>query len=918
VLPGAVTRPTTALVLGLVLAASCAAQPARAALIYRYNPGAPAPATRAPTHTSTLRASSPAPRASSGMPRVSTRPPRVSTRPPRAPSRTPRAPSGPPLVAGAAGAELPGAGSAGALAAADASSSAASSGGDPLVGNGLGSPLCGAGAGELSAQSWRNCRTSGFEAAGAPTGDYALDVHIDTGPLGFTVATLEQDYLIAPVWMGLVWVVHTLVVAIEWGFTLDLLGGSAMAAVGRTLRSAQTSFTRPLLACALALAAIGAAYNGLVRRRVAETLGQAALTLAMIAGGLWVMADPAGTVGALGRWIDAASTGTFGALVEGSPARAQRTLADSMGGLFAGAVGDPWCYLEFGAVRWCDEPALRDRSLRAAALRIASAAQPGGCGIGASDPAACQALEGEQPAGRVQSAKLLRAARTNGDLFLALPANQAARNSINDSASLLRALCGGSTDATGCRGATAAQAEFRTQSGTAPRIGGLLLIALGALGMLLLFGYIALHLLGSELLSLLYLLLAPLAVLAPALGDGGRAAFANWAQRIAGAVASKLLFSFLLGSVLLLTHTLLTLYALGWWTRWLLVSATWWGAYLQRRRLVGFVRGELRSHGRAGRDGARHSRHDALLSQTERRSPLAWRVQRRIEFPLAAVRVARAAGRRLPTPAPYVERRHPRKNAGAGGAPTLGRAQAAQMLEREHAQVLEELAEAPRVRAETGKRRLQRLRIARARAAEHGDARRVAVLDVRARRVEEELALRERGLSSAQERAAVGERARRMTGVPYSRGELARRGRFLDAQAALPPSARRGARVVNGVEPSARPDIAGQRDYAALASLVGYGREQYERLDPRHRRDARLQIDRELALRRRSPAQELLGSRGNSPVGALGGAEPASTGQRTSATPANRESPSSQEESPLMRDFRAVAEGHKERLGFDR
>jgi hypothetical protein len=571
-------------------------------------------------------------------------------------------------------------------------------------------------------------------------------------------------------------------------------------------------------------------------------------------------------------------------------------------------------------VRWCDEPTLRDRSLRAAALRIASAAQSGGCGSGASDPAACQAFEGEQPAARVQSAKLLRMARSNGDLFLALPANQAARNSINDSASLLRALCGGSTDATDCHGATAAQAEFRTQSGTAPRIGGLLLIALGTLGMLLLFGYIALHLLGSELLSLLYLLLAPLAVLAPALGDGGRGVFANWARRLAGAVASKLLFSFLLGAVLLLTHILLTLYALGWWTRWLLVSATWWGAYLQRRRLVGFVRGELRWHGRAGRDGARHSRHDAPLSHAERRSPLAWRVQRRIEYPLAAVRVAQAAGRRLPTPAPHVERRYPRKRTGAGGASTVGRAQAAQMLEREHAQALEELAEASRVRAETAKRRrqLQRLRIARARAAEHGDTRRVATLDVRARRVEEELALRERRLSSAQRKAAVGERARRMTGVPYTRGELVRRGRFLNAQAALSPLTRRGERVANGVEPSARPDIAGQRDYAALASLVGYGREQYERLDPRHRREARLQIDRELALRRRSPSSELLSSRWNPSVGALEGGERASMGQGTSATPTDREAPSSEEESPLMRDFRAVAEGRKERLGFDR
>lgn len=475
---------------------------------------------------------------------------------------------------------------------ADASSSAPSSGGDPLVENGLGSPLCGNEASEISTQSRRNCATSGFEAAGAPTGDYALDVHIDTGALGFTVATLEQDYVIAPIWMGLVWVAHALVVALEWGFTLDLLGGSTMASIERVLRGAQSSFTGPLLGLALAIAAVALAYDGLVRRRVAATLGQAALTLAMMAGGLWVIVDPAGTVGALGRAIDGISAGTLGTFVSGSPAHSRRTLADSMGSLFAGVVGDPWCYMEFGAVRWCDEPALLDRRLRIAGSRLAAAARSRACTGSPAAQDACQALEGEQPAAREQSARLLRQAQTNGELFLALPANEAARNSINDSASLLRALCGGSSDATDCRGPTAAQAEYRTQSGTSSRIGGLLLIVLGALGMLLVYGYIALQVLSAELLGLLYLLLAPAAVLAPAFGDGGRAAFRVWAGRLLGALVMKLLFSLLLGVVLLLTHSVLSLEALGWWTRWLLVSALWWGAFVQRRRLLGLIQGQ--------------------------------------------------------------------------------------------------------------------------------------------------------------------------------------------------------------------------------------------------------------------------------------------------------------------------------------
>ena len=48
-----------------------------------------------------------------------------------------------------------------------------------------------------------------------------------------------------------------------------------------------------------------------------------------------------------------------------------------------------------------------------------------------------------------------------------------------------------------CRGPTAAQAQFRTGSGTWARVAGLLLIVAGVLGMLLLLGFVALRLLGA-------------------------------------------------------------------------------------------------------------------------------------------------------------------------------------------------------------------------------------------------------------------------------------------------------------------------------------------------------------------------------------------------------------------------------------
>jgi hypothetical protein len=351
---------------------------------------------------------------------------------------------------------------------------------DPLVANGLGSPLCkGALGGGLPAASRRNCETSGFVAAPAPTGNYGIDVHIDIGVLGgFSTGGLEstvQDLFVTPLWMALVWAVHALVVMLEWCYTIDLLD-SASASVGSGLRRMQSLLTGPWLATVLAIASVLAAYNGLIRRRVSETVGQALMTLAMMAGGMWVILDPTGTVGALGGWANQASLGTLAVTARGTPAGAGRALADSMESVFAAAIEAPWCYQEFGAVGWCRNPARLDPRLRAAGLKIAAGEQ---ARAASSATVQARALE--------HSAEQLRDAHSNAEVFLALPPNGPARNSINEQGSLLRTLCQ-SSDATACRGPTAAQAQFRTGAGTWARVTGLLLIVAGVLGMLLLLG----------------------------------------------------------------------------------------------------------------------------------------------------------------------------------------------------------------------------------------------------------------------------------------------------------------------------------------------------------------------------------------------------------------------------------------------
>jgi hypothetical protein len=812
-----------------------------------------------------------------------------------------RAPGGQPLIGGTS---QRGAEAGDELAAGDPPTAEA----DPLVSNGLGSPLCASAVSgaALSAASRRDCETSGFVAAAAPTGNFGVDVHIDTGLLPLSsggLLTIVEDLFVTPLWMALVWTVHALVVMLEWCFTIDLLdSGSVGVGLARGLRQMQAAFTVPWMAIVLAVGAVLCAYNGLVRRRVADSLGQALLALAMMAGGSWAMLDPSGTIGALGAWANQASLGTLAVTARGTPVGADRALADSMGTVFAAVVEVPWCYLEFGDVGWCRNPARLDARLRAAALAIARAEMGSvGCQSSGTPLAACASAGSAEAKALERSARLLRAARTNGAIFLALPANGPARNAINDSQSLLRAICQ-SDNATSCRGPTAAQAEFRTNHGTWPRVGGLLLIAAGVLGMLLLLGFVALRLLASAVFSLLYLMLAPAVVLAPALGEGGRALFRRWAARLLGAIVSKLLFSFLLGAILAILGILANLEALGWWTQWLLMSAFWWGAFMQRHQALQHVTGGREHGGKGG--GAAIGRFNEVRDARRKALDRAQAVKRRL------------SSKPAPEPGDASGRQAGQWSIGAGrravGAPASTSSGPRSAAAERGADALTGPLEQDRAHASAMQARLERLGSERARALAAGNAWRAARLGERLERADEQEASgsRRAGARASDLRHVSGKRARTgaaggdSASAPRLVASGERLSRFVDAQSALPAS--------DGV----RTGAAG-RNYAALAGLAGYGRREYERLGSHEKHEARVGIDRELALRRERalvvrrdlPAHERRSATG----------EPWSpAAKRPPGIAPARPDRSRQSESSLMRDAREVAARRKRQLGEGR
>ena len=705
----------------------------------------------------------------------------------------------------------------------------------PLAANGFQSPSCTSP--ELSLQlstgERTNCSISGVAVAAVPLSNYAIDVNIPSlldASATEDVDAIVQDLLVTPVWTALVWLVHVVLVALEWCYSLELLAPTTLARASTVLGGAKRVFTDPWLGLALAVAAIGFAWQGLVRRRVLDTLGRAALLALMVTAGLWIIADPTGTVGAVGGLADRAALATVAASATGDPTQPVATVDAAFGSVFDAAIDGPWCYLEFGDVAWCNSPAGLDPRLRAVADQLAqiyrAAATCHGPAPGLVQCAPQGSAAQRESAG---SAAALTLARTNGALFLALPAGSVGRTLLSGpSPSLYGALCGSNT-ATACTAPTAPQAEFRTASGTWPRVGGLLLIVAGTLGMLLLLGFIALRLLGAALATLVYLLLAPLAVLAPALGDSGRDTFRLWLTRLVGSLLSKLVYSVALGVVLFVVALLESLDNLGWWTQWLLVSVFWWIAFEHRHRLLSLV---LHERG-----------------EPARQSPLAnrlWLARRTAGASAAAVTLPGRAVVRAGSGAAEISARWRdfSQERGAGGpAPPpsrfervargeiRARARAELRAQTDRLAVAERGTPAGSPPAAAGglAARDERLRLAITRARAAGDRRRVISLERRRERVAVLRAASEQRSEPGPARAAL---ARLVPSAAARMLETRTRRRTLD----------RAARAAG--QPLRSRDRA-----AKLAGLAGVSTAEYLRRAPGEQRALRLEIERQLARR---------------------------------------------------------------------
>jgi hypothetical protein len=443
--------------------------------------------------------------------------------------------------------------------------------GDPSRALGATSPSCGY---ALDAESRRACRESGSPGQPHPLSAYGIDVRIGfslTDP-GKTFMSALQS-LGAGLWTAMLYLVKAVLLLLEWAFSLDLTS-QAMPSVRRTLaRLHGEVFGEPWLLLAITLTGLWGMWTGLIRGRTVETFGGLAATVALLVCGLVVISRPAETVGRAAKLTNDAGLGVLAAGTSGDASHPRQALARAMRGIFHDTVRNPWCALEFGSVTYCDG-------------RTGDRTYPTTAELWLRYPA--QSWQRDRLHAAMKPEKKSGGFHPFGVAKGLL--------GLNDDRKL-------PDDVTRLVDKNEERAKLQEAGGTFPRLALLGTVTFGLLGAVVLFAYLGLRLLLAAAMTLLLLLIAPAMLIAPALGERGRATFISWGQRLIGAILAKLVFAVFL-TIVLAASQVFTSLQVGWFGTWLLLSAFWWGVFLKRDELIGYVSAgvpEQRPDGSTGR-----------------------------------------------------------------------------------------------------------------------------------------------------------------------------------------------------------------------------------------------------------------------------------------------------------------------------
>jgi hypothetical protein len=493
---------------------------------------------------------------------------------------------------------------------------------DVIIALGGTSPFC-ARKDLLSEESREACEMSGAIAHRYPLVNYGLDVHfrtiegIETGFEGvLEIALGVLQTLGGLIWMLVVYLLKFVLLLLEWAFEVPLIKGcenggdtaaecvDAMPAASDALLNLhQNVLGTPWMLAAISAAGLWGLWNGLVRMRFSATVAGLVATVLLMALALAIINRPAETVGAAAKLSSDASLGVLNATGRFGADNPTGSFAEAQQGLFDAIVTRPWCALQFGDVEWCME----ERPGAGASVADVWLAFPPGSverenfyklakGDGVDDSGWAKTGDVFQAFGEMlidgldPGMSLSCDDGVDDEEDLGLFDNEGRCNWADDweQRDDMAAVEDELMTVIGDTGISEEKVRLQEPEGTLTRLPLIGLVVLTQIAAILVLLWIAIRLATAAVMVLVLLMLAPVWLLAPALGDTGRSAFLTYLKRLATFVAAKLLFALILTVVLLISDVIATL-DLNWFPLWLLQLAFWWGILLKRQTLMSYA-----------------------------------------------------------------------------------------------------------------------------------------------------------------------------------------------------------------------------------------------------------------------------------------------------------------------------------------
>ncbi len=457
-----------------------------------------------------------------------------------------------------------------------------------------------------------------------PVERYSLDQYFPAISVGFAsgvdvsgVAPMIAYFGAQVLWLITCFLANGVILLFAFAFNLNLLtgngtsGSGALTPVSAAIHNLYTNtFGTPWLVAMVTLVGCWAMWKTLVQRRYTETAGALAVSLLYCVLAIGIVTQPERTIAPASRLSNQISTALLSLGTQGSIGNEQQAKSAASNQLFELLVLNPWTVLEFGGLESCTSTG--GGNTHSVAVR----------------PLSANPTQDAQLAAQLESATEVHAEGKTcindrnkyAPHFLAYPFQSPGRNSEHEALEhgtdedLPESDPAKSNGTYPLGAADEPAAEAMGKGGQYQRLLLAVLILGGELGAFCLLGALALGVILAQILLLMVLAFAPVALVIAVFPGRGHAFFRAWIAKLAGYLARKVVYSLILTVILAVCQALDDATSnLGWLLAFALQAAFLWAVFLQRDKLAGDLLA-VAAGPQAGREGA--SRLQALYYTT--------------------------------------------------------------------------------------------------------------------------------------------------------------------------------------------------------------------------------------------------------------------------------------------------------------